>query len=276
MSVVSVPFDTPLQATDRVSVTLSSYTKDAIPIFLNAHCSTCDSVIRGPSWRSSAPADEKHDPNWRICESCYLKRYQDKPHIYKVYKHCVLDGSITSSLSHKICHCAGVAHSDTSGRSRNLFPIAQEDAHLAAPREGGLQCPLLSLGDMVAESKYDGMQTLVTQPVPLAQERHLAALTPSEREKLKQSKKKATKFRRKKNKDSNLQTTTMSSMVDEKDREGIEATSAEVREAEADEDIPFFMRRYVEKYPFGNVHMALRVGPLVIENGVAQYVTLSC
>ena len=41
-------------------------------------------------------------------------------------------------------------------------------------------------------------------------------------------------------------------------------------ESEADEDIPLFFRQFTEKYPFGNVHMALRVGPLVIENGVSQ------
>lgn len=53
-------------------------------------------------------------------------------------------------------------------------------------------------------------------------------------------------------------------------REAITGTTLEVEEAEADEDIPFFLRQYTEKYPFGNVHMALRVGPIVIENGVTQ------
>ncbi|KAL8299181.1 hypothetical protein RB593_009180 [Gaeumannomyces tritici] len=38
----------------------------------------------------------------------------------------------------------------------------------------------------------------------------------------------------------------------------------------ADDDIPLFFRRFATKYPFGNVHMALRVGPLVIENGVSH------
>ena len=42
------------------------------------------------------------------------------------------------------------------------------------------------------------------------------------------------------------------------------------RDKKSDKDIPFFFRKYTEKYPFGNVHMALRVGPLLVENGVAQ------
>jgi len=149
-----------------------------------------------------------------------------------------------------------------------LFPIDKDDKHLSTAIKGGLQCPLLSLGDMVAESKYDGMQTLVTKRIPLGEERRLAELPPAELEKLQKSTSKG--IRRKKTKDATLQTSTMPSLVDETDRIGTEGKSAEVREAEADEDIPFFMRRYVEKYPFGNVHMALRVGPLIIENGVAQ------
>ncbi|ENH63159.1 hypothetical protein FOC1_g10009050 [Fusarium oxysporum f. sp. cubense race 1] len=36
------------------------------------------------------------------------------------------------------------------------------------------------------------------------------------------------------------------------------------------EDIPMYLRSTIEKYPYGNVHMALRFGPLIIENGVAN------
>jgi hypothetical protein len=54
------------------------------------------------------------------------------------------------------------------------------------------------------------------------------------------------------------------------ERAAMSGTAVAVEEAEADEDIPFFLKRYTEKYPFGNVHMALRIGPIVIENGVAQ------
>jgi hypothetical protein len=50
----------------------------------------------------------------------------------------------------------------------------------------------------------------------------------------------------------------------------VSSTTNAVTELEANEDIPLFFRQFTEKYPFGNVHMALRVGPLVIENGVSQ------
>ena len=48
------------------------------------------------------------------------------------------------------------------------------------------------------------------------------------------------------------------------------SNNAAAMEALADEDIPLFFRQYTQQYPYGNVHMALPVGPLVIENGVAQ------
>jgi hypothetical protein len=37
---------------------------------------------------------------------------------------------------------------------------------------------------------------------------------------------------------------------------------------EKEDDVPLILRPIVDKYPFGNVHTALRVGPLLIENGV--------
>ncbi|KIW99884.1 uncharacterized protein Z518_10812 [Rhinocladiella mackenziei CBS 650.93] len=257
-------------------LTLSRYTKDSIPIFSSAHCSTCNTVIRGPMFYSSTtPHDQLAStssiPDWKICEACYLERYYGQPNVYKVHKHCVLDGSISPTSSRKICRCTRVPHSDKSGRYRTLFPINNDDKHVTTSRKGGLQCPLLSLGDAIAESKYDAMQTLVTKRIPLSEEKRRAQLNPAELEKLKQSESKGIrKKKKKKENDATLQVSTMPSLVDETDRIGTQGKSSEVREAEADEDIPFFMRRYIEKYPFGNVHMALRVGPLIIENGVAH------
>ena len=67
-----------------------------------------------------------------------------------------------------------------------------------------------------------------------------------------------------------LKKVTGASLVDTTKRTAASGETIEFKEAEADEDIPFFFRKYTEKYPFGNVHMALRVGPLLVENGVAQ------
>jgi hypothetical protein len=37
-----------------------------------------------------------------------------------------------------------------------------------------------------------------------------------------------------------------------------------------DENIPAHIRRYTDRYPFGNVHVSLMVGPLVVENGAQK------
>jgi hypothetical protein len=61
------------------------------------------------------------------------------------------------------------------------------------------------------------------------------------------------------------------SQIDFSKRVAEEEISIPVQEG-ADEDVPIFLRNFANKYPFGSVHMALRIGPLIIENGVEQYV----
>ena len=255
-----------LSVIDTHAVAVSHYTRDSVPVFAAQHCSTCLSALRGSQYRVSSVRDPKSDKDWTICDSCYFERFYSDPNIYKVHKHCILDTSITSAGGRKICRCDGTVRMDDSGKYLNLFPVRENDVHRIATKKGGLQCPLLSLGDMVAESKYDAMQTPLGKRVPLAEEKLIATMTSEQLAKYQKGQKKP--FR----KEAKLQTGVIPSLVDEDNRVGTEGKSAEVREAEADKDIPFFMKRYVDKYPFGNVHMALRVGPLVIENGVSQYV----
>lgn len=38
----------------------------------------------------------------------------------------------------------------------------------------------------------------------------------------------------------------------------------------ADKEIPLLYRKFTKRYPFGNVHVALMFGPLMIENGVPK------
>jgi hypothetical protein len=64
-----------------------------------------------------------------------------------------------------------------------------------------------------------------------------------------------------------LQRVREQSLVSKTEREAIGVSSIGYVEEEADSEIPTFMKKYTERYPFGNVHMALRFGPLLIENG---------
>ena len=125
-----------------------------------------------------------------------------------------------------------------------------------------MQCGLLKLPELVALAKYHGMQTL------LGKRRGPDNVKPNSKDK-----KKSMKIMRKRNtkeEDLHLKKVTGASLIDTKKRTAASGATIEFEEAEADKDIPFFFRKYTEKYPFGNVHMALRVGPLLVENGVAQ------
>ncbi|KAF5855783.1 hypothetical protein ETB97_008444 [Aspergillus alliaceus] len=136
------------------------------------------------------------------------------------------------------------------GRPRSLFPLNEEDNHIAY--KAGYRCTVLKLSELVPYAKYQGLLNTA-------------------------------KFKRKrKRRLSDIQW--ISNMVDrsralrsvtEQSRQGdqhdpVSSKTSGVTEAQANEDIPLFFRQFTEKYPFGNVHMALRVGPLVIENGVSH------
>ena len=69
-----------------------------------------------------------------------------------------------------------------------------------------------------------------------------------------------------------LNTVNEKSLVDPRQRIAEGGNTEAFEENEADEDVPFFMSKFANRFPVGNVHMALRVGPLIIENGVEQYV----
>jgi Na+-translocating ferredoxin:NAD+ oxidoreductase RnfC subunit len=124
-----------------------------------------------------------------------------------------------------------------------------------------VECGLLKLGEIVAEAKYDGMRTMTIQKKRKNKnKRNLADERREDKQRVETMKQKQAQ---------RPKTITQQSQH-APERAAMSGTAVAVEEAEADEDIPFFLRRYTEKYPFGNVHMALRIGPAVIENGVAQ------
>lgn len=51
---------------------------------------------------------------------------------------------------------------------------------------------------------------------------------------------------------------------------GTNGLSSEAEGAATDQNLPLFLREHVEENPFGHMHMALRVGPLIIENGAPE------
>ncbi|KAM5354211.1 hypothetical protein ACJ41O_000861 [Fusarium nematophilum] len=248
---------------------LSKFDDDWIPRFEPLHCMRpdCKGVIRGSMFISQSQSHPSI-----ICEDCYRIHSYGHESYVKAYKHCVLSESITPDVSRKICRCKDVPHYDGEGRSLSLFPVDKKAKHLNTDGIGSIQCSLLKLGEVVALAKYDGLQTVVgvkkpssmgkvpSKSAPVGSAKYKFGIKSEE----KQGPQKVSSW--KPNQIKIVEGTALHGA----DRSPSSSTTSVATEAMADEDIPLFFRKFTEKYPFGNVHMALRVGPLVIENGVAH------
>jgi len=220
---------------------VDSFDELGLPIIVPQTCSICKEAIKGANFRKDGTV---------CCESCYRTHYYGRFDFAKTYKSCVLHSSITPEVSERICRCIAVSRFDQDGRVKAVFPVDQNDSH----REAGaraLRCGLLDLGTLVAEAKYAGITNGAEKYTELAK-----------------VKVRSTIGRKEKKASRTVKAAGMKGiLVDKK-------TFAEFGESvfmdEPDSDVPYFLRPVLDKYPFGNVHMALRVGPLVIENGVQQ------
>jgi hypothetical protein len=209
----------------------------------------------------------------KICEDCYRKSYAGKDSLVKSYKYCILAEAIGPSASRKICRCSVVPHSDMGGHPRALFPVSKDENHESSDGPDGQKCGLLKLGEIVAEAKYDGMQSIVGRnAIRIRRPATLREMRRNDEKAKKDEGEKERKKARKAARTGGRKITTISqpSLQDSNKRTPATGSTPAVQENEANKDIPFFFRPYTERYPFGNVHMALRFGPLVIENGVSQ------
>jgi hypothetical protein len=204
-----------------------------------------------------------------ICEDCYRSTYYGTASFTKAYKHCILAEAITPPLSRKLCQCKDVPKFAGSGKALAVFPVKKDAKHLDVGGPGTIQCSLLKLGEIVALAKYTGLQSIVStkklgKPSAVSSKGTPGKETASTSEGGADPQKKSGWNLKQ------LKTKTESSYHDSANRVAASGSTSVVTEPMADGDIPLFFRQFTTKYPFGNVHMALRVGPLVIENGVSQ------
>jgi hypothetical protein len=229
-----------------------------MPFFEPLVCPTCRSIIRGCMFQKKGEG-----PPLTICEGCYRKHHYGDDHYLKVYKHCVLRDSIGVADGQRICRCGTVRHIDSDGHARKLFPVDKADHHRGSKKEKTIKCGLLNLGTLVAEAKFHGMLSKHEKQIDLIdQERN---------DKARERKRKLEEAKSARPQGTALNVARQTSLVDSGKRVAEAGISTSFEEG-ADEDVPLFLRKFVDKYPFGNVHMALRIGPLIIENGVQQYV----
>ncbi|KAI9868519.1 MAG: hypothetical protein M1813_005963 [Trichoglossum hirsutum] len=247
-------------------LTLKLFEGHWVPIFAPLRCIACQDVIRGSFFHRVGELSSSG-----VCESCFRKSKASWTNTVKTYKHCILREAITGEISRQICRCSSVPRADPDGKSRPLFPMASHGEHRA-------QCGLLDLVDSVAQAKYEGWLLPMEKRLNLSEEkryseektREASARMEKERRKERaQGKKEASKAARAASRGkTGLHSATNSSLVQSTERTPTIESTAAVEEDEANEDIPAFMKPFTDRYPFGNIHMALRVGPLLIENGV--------
>jgi hypothetical protein len=213
------------------TVTLKRFYRDLTPVFHPLSCVLCAQAIHGCMFECIVGNCKDQGSQGYICQDCQHEGKHPDHHLTKHYKHCILPETIDPTMSRKICKCSTVSRYDDEGRTRSLFPIRKTDKHRVSPK-GAVQCGLLDLGDLIAEAKYAGMLLKKTDKGWTLDEEKRAAHERAQR----------------------LESETLAN------RPRAQIATETIDEKEAKEDIPFFIRKITDRYPFGNVHMALRLG----------------
>lgn len=220
-------------------ITHSSFDDGRMPVFVPQVCGRCKNPIRSSLFRSI-----KNDG--LLCEDCYRRHYFGHPDVTKVYKQCCLRKTVSLETSQEICSCMEVRRRDSKGQLRDLFPVNDDpnstDKHLNPRGEPGkVRCGLFELTDMVAEAKHASI--LPSMGIHPTLEKARRAGGP-------------------------VRVKNINGEVPEGKKTSTEFGSSSGTTTKGAENVPFYLNDIVADYPYGNVHMALRVGPLVIENGV--------
>ena len=165
----------------------------------------------------------------------------------KSYKHSVLREFVTNDIANRICRCSSVPRVNSNGMPRDVFPVAAGAQHRTS---GGAQCGLLNFEDRISEAKQEGLDLKITARIRKNEEkRPLVHTVQAGRPKKTETSRKVRHLR------------------------GERGTYArqEVRtEDQKDRGVPVHLRNSIQRFPFGNVHVMLMVGTVVIENGVRE------
>lgn len=174
-------------------------------------------------------------PNY-LCEGCFTRKGPEehrKDLLVKEYKHCILDSIITTKKSAALCQCADVSKFDSFGSDADLYPIPKAAEHRLSTEPHHSKCRLCQLPNLVREMKASELRK------PLEHRKRLAKMTEGA----------AKRMRR------------------------IQATNRHFGPTRGlqqrfKEPVMSTMKRISPVYPFGNAHVALQIGPLIIENGI--------
>jgi hypothetical protein len=246
--------------------------RTGLPDFAPEDCSECHEPIQGSQFTKARAGEAPI----ALCITCYYKTCTPGTTTFtKSYKHTTLQDAIDPSLARRLCGCGSVPRADSYGRLKTLFPVSSSDSHVNHPGLSSLSCGLLRIGREVAEAKYKFTATKKSRYPTIADMRKHAmvfsrtkgapTLADYERAEALRNKESRTKagFAA-----AQLKPQTISSLVDE--NKTIAEFGAGYWITDAYEEMPIYMRHLVDNVPYGNTHMALRVGTIVIEIGAGQ------
>lgn len=237
-----------------------------------------------------------------ICETCYRRNYYREPGYDKVHKHCAINDAITPMAAERMCLCpddAGKVSRDASGYGsddeKTLAPDsndpeknhlngdgkAEKGVHidvrdadgdettLASSSKGASKdlngmdgrkhnCGLLKLGPIEASAKYEGLKVVAGEEVKSGGRLSTAMARLTTRDDKAVKKSSSSKKR-------------ASAIFSFKGgRDGSPSARGVFEDPAEDTNVPQFFRKFADDDAFSHVHMSLRVGPLVIENGVGR------
>jgi hypothetical protein len=244
-----------------------------IPSFRPLCCSSCSGVVRGTHFccrsgcvgtsdnknqhvdkrkdtgetidtnpSSSKPADQPYI----LCETCARNNIHPLSHLRKFPKHCVITNSVSLLQSQQICQCHQSPSSQLSKSSLFPFRYGQREIHYSG-------CGLLNLTPEHFKVRYADIHRGKNRwnPLTIRNGNPALASTPSP---------------------------SSGRPLEQKTLPGNQnLLGSTPSDSHSPDPKPFLksmlkpiIHPVLEKIPFGNVHMALMFGPLVIENGVPE------
>jgi hypothetical protein len=220
-----------------------------MPYFIPLKCQFCQTIVRGIMFKCTNPRCNEN--NKYACESCYREGKHPQSHTVKYYKHCCLHQAILPPIADSICKCPNV-------RSRrepvDLFPVDEPTDHLA-------NCGLLRFEQLIAIAKAESV-------LPWQRRRNLPRQLAGEIATTDFSKSSLKTDKSSRGPTSATSLDTISGPLRAKEMQNAMANSRIVHRR--DPYTPLMMRCVTDRLTFGNTHMALTFGPLIIENGVPK------
>ena len=223
--------------------------KSSMPGFEHRKCHECQGVIRGSLYTKIKVEGEHRLAYPIICEGCYCDNHYGEEGFNKNYNTSPLPKALLSGPVSAMCKCHGKLGIRSDKKDSRPASI---DTPL---RHGNPECPVGYYSDMLAESLFASSRLDFEKGKSLAdyQDKHaqedLKKATDAWRDQ------KRTTYR------PTLRRRTDDEIIGELGLEGIQTASEPSQ-------VPEYLRPMSSVNPWGMVHMALRVGPLVIENGV--------